>query len=66
MRLAMREVERRRKKQLAYNEVHGITPQTIKKKIEDLLEIEEEEKSPIGVKNRNASDKTRSKSKYKK
>ncbi|MFH0818788.1 MAG: excinuclease ABC subunit UvrB [Patescibacteria group bacterium] len=34
---AVQEVERRRKKQLAYNKKNHITPKTIKKKIEDLL-----------------------------
>ena len=42
MQRAMSEVERRRKKQLAYNAAHGIMPQTIKKKIEDLLDQKDE------------------------
>jgi excinuclease ABC subunit B len=37
---AVREVERRRKLQLEYNKKHGITPQTIKKEIEDFLDVE--------------------------
>jgi len=36
---ALAEVDRRRTKQIAYNTKHHITPQTITKKIEDLLEI---------------------------
>ncbi len=36
MRRAMAETSRRRKKQLAYNTLHGITPKTIKKAQEDL------------------------------
>ena len=35
---AMKETERRRKIQLAYNEKHGITPKTILKKIKDITE----------------------------
>lgn len=35
---AMRETERRRTIQIAYNEEHGITPQTIRKKIRDVIE----------------------------
>jgi excinuclease ABC subunit B len=38
MKRAMEETSRRRAKQLAYNEAHGITPQTIKSKIKDVLE----------------------------
>ena len=37
MERAMRETERRREKQVAYNEAHGITPQTVRKNVEDVL-----------------------------
>ncbi len=37
MKAAMQESERRRKKQLKYNEEHGITPQTVKKSIEQVM-----------------------------
>lgn len=39
MERAMLETERRRKIQIEYNEKHGITPQTIKKDVRDVLEI---------------------------
>jgi excinuclease ABC subunit B len=35
---AMQETERRRTRQLAHNEAHGITPQTIRKKVRDVIE----------------------------
>ena len=37
MERAMAETERRRAKQMAYNEAHGITPQTVRKNVEDVL-----------------------------
>ena len=38
MRKAMHETLRRRQKQMAYNELHGIQPQTIRKRIADVME----------------------------
>lgn len=48
MRAAIDETERRRAIQQAYNTAHGITPQTIKKSVRDLIEIgrREAERSP--------------------
>ena len=40
MRDAMEETERRRAKQLAYNEAHGITPETVRKEIRSGIESE--------------------------
>ena len=39
MKRAIGETERRRKLQQAYNEAHGITPQTIKKAVRDLIAV---------------------------
>ena len=42
MRACIDETERRRTKQIAYNEAHGITPKTIVKSVRELIEISAE------------------------
>ncbi|MDP5275919.1 excinuclease ABC subunit UvrB [Chengkuizengella axinellae] len=48
---AMKETERRREIQIAYNEKHGITPKTIRKKIRDVIEASKvaEQKADYGI-----------------
>ena len=46
MRRAISETERRREIQQAYNEEHGIIPQTIQKRVKDLIDLTKVEESP--------------------
>lgn len=47
MKQAIEETARRRKRQLAYNKKHGITPQTIQKKIRSIVREEEKKKTSL-------------------
>ena len=46
MRIAINETQRRRAVQAKYNEEHGIDPQTIRKKVSDILELLQSSDSP--------------------
>ncbi|KJB86978.1 excinuclease ABC subunit B [Paenibacillus sp. E194] len=48
MNKAITETERRRKIQIAFNEEHGITPQTIRKKVRDVIEATKTAESKEG------------------
>lgn len=50
MERALRETERRRELQLAYNAEHGIVPKTIVKDVREVLEISTKEKTEKKVK----------------
>lgn len=46
MRRAIDETTRRREKQMAFNEAHGIVPKTIQKNVHEIIEISSESKTP--------------------
>jgi excinuclease ABC subunit B len=57
MRAAMRETDRRRAIQLAYNEEHGITPETVRKGISEMSEfLAMEDRAPRKRRARRAAD----------
>jgi excinuclease ABC subunit B len=57
MQYAIDETDRRRAKQVAYNEAHGLDPQPLRKKIADILDqvYREAEDVPVGGSGRNQS-----------
>jgi excinuclease ABC subunit B len=57
MRAAMRETDRRREIQLAYNEEHGITPETVRKGISEMSEfLAMEDRAPRKRRRKRAED----------
>jgi excinuclease ABC subunit B len=57
MRAAMRETDRRRAIQLAYNEEHGITPETVRKGISEMAEfLAMEDRAPAKRRRRRAEE----------
>jgi excinuclease ABC subunit B len=48
MQRALHETNRRRARQIAFNEEHGIDPQTIRKKVSDILELIQTRQAPAG------------------
>ncbi len=59
MRKAISETNRRRKIQQAYNELHGITPTTIKKKVRDLISISKKAEKNIDAMEKDMESMTR-------
>ncbi|MGN6816957.1 MAG: UvrB/UvrC motif-containing protein, partial [Solirubrobacterales bacterium] len=57
MRAAMRETDRRREIQLAYNKEHGITPETVRKGISEMAEfLAMEDRAPRKRRRRRGGD----------